>query len=107
MVLVKLEMIVKKHKTSDGRLILAVCDKELLGKIFEDNEKRLDLSSDFYKGEEEKDNKIKKLFSVAYIINIVGEKSVSLALQEKIISKKDITFIKNIPHTQVVIMKDV
>lgn len=99
-------MIVKKHTTNDRRLILAICDKELLGKVFEDGEKQLDLSSNFYRGEEKEDNKIKKLFSVAYMVNIVGEKSIAFALQERIISKKDIIFVKNIPHTQVVIIRE-
>jgi len=98
-------MIIKKHKTKDNRLILAICDKELLGKKFEEGEKQLDLSSDFYKGNETKEEEIKKLFLVAYIINIVGKKSIELALQENIISKEDVIFIKNIPHIQAIVIK--
>ena len=44
-------MIVKIHKRDD-RTILAVCDSDLIGRTFTEGERQLDLSSDFYKGEE-------------------------------------------------------
>ena len=44
-------MIVKIHN-NEGRLILAICDKDILGKKFVEEKKQLDLSSGFYKGEQ-------------------------------------------------------
>jgi len=64
--------------------------------------KKLDLSSDFYKGEEKTGEEIIKLFEQAYMINLVGQKSVKLGLKSKIISKKDIIKIKDIPYVQAV-----
>ena len=95
-------MIVKEHITADNKLILTVCDKEIIGKKFETNDLKLDLSSDFYKGKEKTENEIVKLFPAAYMINLVGQKSVDLGLRSKIISKKDIIKIKDIPYVQVV-----
>ena len=95
-------MIVKEHITSDNKLILTVCDKEIIGRKFETPDLKLDLSSDFYKGKEKTEKEIIKLFQMSYMINLVGQKSVELGLKSKIISKKDIIKIKNIPYVQVV-----
>ena len=40
-------MIVKVHRTPDGRRLIAVCDNNLLGKKFEENDLQLDLTSNF------------------------------------------------------------
>ena len=40
---------VTKHTTPDKRLVLALCDKDILGKKFEDSKRVLDLSSNFFK----------------------------------------------------------
>lgn len=95
-------MIVKEHITSDNKLILTVCDKEIIGRKFETPDLKLDLSSDFYKGKEKTEKEIIKLFQMSYMINLVGQKSVELGLKSKIISKKDIIKIKNIPYVQAV-----
>jgi len=99
-------MLVKKHKTNDGRIILAVCDSDLIDKKFVEGDLQLDLCSDFYKGEERTDQEICELFKQAYIVNLVGEKSIGLGLKEKIIDKAHIIKIKNIPHAQAVIFTE-
>ena len=58
-------MIVKIHKTQEGRIILAVCDKEIIGKKYEENGIQLDLKSEFYKGKEIEEEKVKELFKKA------------------------------------------
>ena len=98
----KYKMIVKEHITSDNKLILTVCDKEIIGRKFETPDLKLDLSSNFYKGKEKTEKEIIKLFQMSYMINLVGQKSVELGLKSKIISKKDIIKIKNIPYVQAV-----
>lgn len=95
-------MITKEHITPDNKLILTVCDKEIIGKKFETSDLKLDLSSDFYKGKEKTENEIIKLFEQAYMINLIGQKSVKLGLKSKIISKKDIIYIEKIPYVHAV-----
>ena len=98
----RFKMIIKEHITSGRKLILTVCDKEIIGKKFETNDLKLDLSSDFYKGKEKTDKEIIRLFEQAYMINLVGQESVDLGLKSKIISKKDIVYIEKISYVQVV-----
>jgi len=95
-------MIVKEHITANNRLILTVCDKEIIGKRFETPNLKLDLGSDFYKGKEKTEKEIVKLFEQAYMINLVGQESVNLGLKSNIISKKNIIKIKDIPYVQAI-----
>ena len=94
-------MILKKH-FSEGRLILAICDNDLIGKAFEDGAGYLNLKSGFYKGEDVSNDKIIDLLNKAYIINAVGKDSVGLLIKEKIILSEQIKQIKKIPYVQVV-----
>ena len=96
-------MIVKIHKADGGKMVLAVCDSELLGKKVEDGKKHLDLSSDFYNGEEMSDQDVCDLMRNAYILNLVGKKSVTLAVNEDLISGDYVSEIKGIPYAQGVI----
>lgn len=98
-----IEMIVKIHKTQEGRKIIAICDKELIGKRFEEGNLQLNLRSDFYNGEEKKEEEIKNLIKDVYIVNLAGEKSIKFGIDMKVVDKKNIIRIKNIPHVQAII----
>ena len=93
-------MIVKKHTSADGKIIVAICDSELVGKTFEDGKKFLDISSKFYKGEEKSEEEILEMIKDAYLLNIVGAKSIDFALRHKLIEEKNICKIKDIPYAQ-------
>ena len=99
-------MIVKKHVSRDGQLLLAICDSSLKGKKFAEKEIQLDLSSKFYDGEEMKEEDIVKLFKVAYIVNLVGEESVKLGIKKGIIDKENVIEVCKVPHAQGVIVRE-
>ncbi len=92
-------MIVKKH-INEGRLILAICDDELVGKKFSQKDIQIDLTGSFYKGKELSIEEIKDLTKKAFVINAVGKKSVNFLIKEGFISEKDVINIENIPHSQ-------
>ena len=96
-------MIVKVHKTQDGRKIVAICDDELIGKKFEEGKLQLDLNSSFYKGKELEEGELTELIKDSYVVNIVGKKSMDFALKLGIVDKKNIIKIKNIPHAQAIL----
>jgi len=56
-------MIIKIHKSPDGKKVVALCDSNLLGKVFEQDKVQLDLRSDFYKGEEKQEKEILQLLT--------------------------------------------
>jgi len=96
-------MIVNIHKTQDGKKIVAVCDEDLIGKRFKEGNIQLDLSSDFYKGEKKNEEEIKKMFDDAYIVNMVGEKSVDLGKKAGIILEDNVLYVQKIPHAQAIL----
>ena len=88
--------IIKSHRD-----IVAICDKELLGKKFEEGKFQLDIKENFYKGKEVDSESlieiIKKMSTEDATFNIVGKKSVNVALKIGIISEEEIRRIDGVP----------
>jgi hypothetical protein len=100
-----MSMLVKLHK-KDHRTIVAVCDKELLGQLFEENGKQIDLRGDFYKGEEKSVQEIGDLMRNADGVNLVGDESIALGLQEGVIDQEQVMKVKGIQHAQAALIHD-
>ncbi len=96
-------MIVKIHKTPEGRKVIAICDDQLIGKTFEEDNKQLDLNSSFYKGDKKEGEEIKGLLKEPCIINVVGVESINLLKRLGLAENSHIIKIKEIPHTQVIV----
>lgn len=92
----------KIHRSA-GKTLLAACDEEILGKRFEDGNLVLDIKEGFYRGEKA-GNEVVELFQKADIINIAGNKIISLAIKGGWVSKKGIIKVKGTPHAQVFVL---
>lgn len=94
---------------SSYRNIVAIADKELIGKQFEEGKKFLDVKESFYKGEEEPKEKeeVKQIIvdwaAEDATFNIVGEKSVQTALEVGLITQEAIGKVNGIPFTLVLL----
>ncbi len=93
-------MIVKINRNEKGEIILAVCDKELIGKCVEEGGKQLDLANEFYGGEELSEAETGDLIRNSYLVNLVGQKSVHLGLREELIQKENVKVIAGVPYAQ-------
>lgn len=86
---------------------VVICDSDLIGKRFEEGKFQLDIKESFYKGEELSEEKVikimKEMSKEDATFNIVGEKSVNIALKIGIISKEGIKKIRNIPFAMVLL----
>lgn len=98
-------MIVKVHK-KEGKTIVAACDTEILGKKFEEGEHQLDLSSDFYKGEEMSELEAGDIIRNGTVVNLVGEKAVEIGIKEEVIDSSHVKKIAGIPYAQGIIMQE-
>lgn len=92
----------KIHRSA-GKIMLAACDEEILGRRFEDGGLVLDIKKEFYGGGKIGDEII-ELFQKADIINMAGSEIISLAKKEEWISEKGIIKIKGIPHAQIFVL---
>ena len=99
----KEQFIVTQH-TSEGRLILTVCDSSVHGKKLEENGVVLDLSSKFYGGHEKDAASVEKLMMKAYTIHAVGKSSVAVAIKLRLAAKEDTKTVAGVPHVQVLLL---
>ncbi len=98
-------MIVKVHKVGDGRILVSVCDKELIGKVFAENELHLDLTRDFYNGDEMDFKEAGDLVRNADMLNLVGKRAVRLGIDENVIVVEGVVHIAGIPYAEAVVDK--
>ncbi len=96
------KMIVKIHSTPNGKLI-ALCDSDILDKVFEEGNRQLDLSANFFKGVEVSEKELEILLKDCYIINAAGKKSIRFLIDKKFVGKENILEIKGIPTAQCII----
>ncbi len=95
-------MIVKEHLTKDGRIVLAICDSNLLNKTFEEDNKILDLTSEFYKGEEKNKEETVAEIKKANIIHAIGEETINLLKDLKLLTENNILVVQGIPHSEII-----
>ena len=96
----KEKLLVKIHETS--REVVALADKSLVGKKFEDGKLQLDVNEHFFKGSEISEEKAIKLLKEKLeddaCFNFVGENSVQAGIKAGIINRENIIKIQGIPH---------
>jgi hypothetical protein len=90
----------------NGRRVLAVCDEELLGKVLEEDEICLDLEKykGFYAGELKDEQELRNLLketSSFESLNLVGNRSVKIAMCLGIVDEEDVIIIDGQMHVQI------
>lgn len=83
-------------------LILAVCDKELLGKKCEEGELLLEVDKNFYNKNMGDGKDIKKYSKKATIINATGERCIRVLIEQGLIEKDNVIKIQGVWHAQMV-----
>lgn len=94
-------MYMKKYET-DGQTIVAVCDKNIIGKKFREGNLVLKVEEFFYKGDDASEEEVKKALSCATIANISGKESIACAVECGCIDPDSVILIEGIPHAQMV-----
>jgi len=91
-----------KITEKEGKKIIAVCDTELLGQVFEEGGVVLDLKmyERFYKGEEATAEEVARALADFDSANLVGKEAVGIAIERGLAEEEDVKYIKNIPHLQ-------
>ena len=90
-------MYVKMHIRRENTVV-AIADKELIGKKFEEGKLQLEVTESFYKGELKSEKEVLAILEEATNLNIVGAKIINLALKQNIIQEENILRIQNTPH---------
>jgi len=102
---VRYKMIVKVHKKENRTIVVAV-DSDLIDKKFEEGDFELDLTKDFYKGEEMDDGQAGDIIRNADIVHLIGEQAIKLGVAEGVIEDENVKRIQGVPHAQGIAITD-
>jgi len=91
-------MMAKMHESTSGN-ILAVCDKEHLGKTFEEGNISFTASERFYGGKEITEKELLELWEDASSLNMFGNKCIGIMQKAGFVGEK-VLLIKGIKHAQ-------
>lgn len=98
-------MYFKIYDSKYGSMV-AVADKELIGKKFKFKGTEFFVNPRFYKGEEADQHEVIDLLKNAISANLVGPKSVACGKEAGLISDENIIMItKKVPHAQAFVMQ--
>jgi len=90
-----------KIHSIQGQTVLAACDKKLVGRTLKKGKINFFVSPNFYKGALIEAKELEQLLQECSSANLVGEKTVGIALKLGLASEKEVIRINNIPHIQV------
>jgi hypothetical protein len=92
-------MFTKIHKSY--KEVIAICDEDLIGKTFEEGEKKIFIRKNFFKDQQmSKQEVIKLIYRYANndaTFNIVGKEAISTAIEAGLINEESTMKIQEIP----------
>jgi hypothetical protein len=94
-------MFLKIHRSRDTGDIVAVCDRELLNTTISHDKLSITITESFYGNNPAGENEVKDALKNAGNINLIGERSVSLAIELGLLTKSGCMMIGKVPHAQI------
>lgn len=82
--------------------MLACCDNELLGKSFRERGVEIKVSESFYGNVEISKDEALRMLKEANSVNLLGNESVKLAIDEKIVSKSEVVKVAGLEHVVII-----
>ena len=92
---------IKAIKVGDD-IIIAACDREVLGKKFSDGRFHLHVKEDFYKGDLKPLEELDRLIRNATIVNLSGNRAVDRAIKMGFVDEDCTLEISGIKHAQII-----
>ncbi len=83
--------------------LVVITDTDIVGSLFEEGKRQLDLRSEFYKGERKGKDHATEIVKASRHIYFTGKQAVALGVELKLIDSKRILVVKGIPHATVVL----
>ena len=95
-------MLLRERETPKGALV-SVCDEDCLGETYEDGDISLEVTEEFYAGEEATDADPEAVIDAlkrATVGNLVGEESVAVAVDAGLIDEERVLDVDGTEHAQ-------
>lgn len=97
-----MEKVFVKKYCSGKNILVAVCDKDLIGKTLRNGKIKLEIKKEFYGDRLITPGEAAKALSEANTGNIVGKKSVKIAIERNLVDPSAVIHIAGIPHVHIV-----
>jgi len=88
------------QKSMEGTVVLAACDKELLGQTFAEGELCIQVTEAYYGGEIVTLEQFAEKLKACHIANLIGERVVGKAKELGYVEEQHIIRIQGTPHAQ-------
>lgn len=92
-------MYLKTYK-SGTEIVVAVCDRDVIGKTLKDGDITVEVSEDFYKGDIASKEQVIDALTGATTANLFGKRSVECAIKCGIVEPECVMMIDCVPHAQ-------
>lgn len=96
-------MLLNERQTQEG-LLVAVCDEDVLGKTFEEDDISLTVTEEFYGGDKADERAVVESLAQAAVANIVGTRAVELAIEEGFVDQANVLEVGTTLHAQLLRM---
>ncbi|AGB49042.1 hypothetical protein Metho_0795 [Methanomethylovorans hollandica DSM 15978] len=93
-------MYMKVH-ISSSNVVVAICDKEVLGKTLKEGNITVTVNEEFFYGETVGPETVEKTLRKATTANLFGEKCIQCAVNCGVVDPKSVIIINGVPHAQV------
>ncbi len=93
-------MYLKVH-SSGSTVVVAICDKEILGKTLKEGNMTVTVNEGFFCGEIVDAESVEKALKNATTANLFGERCVQCAIECGVVSPQSVIYINGVPHAQV------
>jgi hypothetical protein len=92
-------LLLNERKTQKG-LLVSVCDADVLGESFENDDVSLTVDAEFYDGKEVDDEAAVESLSRCSVANIVGTRAVDLAIDHGFVDEENVLDFEGTRHAQ-------
>ena len=93
-------MYLKVHRSPAGDEVVAVCDRELMNTTLSGNEVEICITGSFYGTELATPEEVRSALSGAQNANLMGERTVALAVEMGLLSRSACLMFSDVPHAQ-------
>ena len=82
-------------------MLISICDAELVGKTLNEGRLRMHISDDYFGGELVGEREALRMMRESAIVNLAGERSVGMALENKMASERAVRKIQGVPFLMI------
>jgi len=90
---------IKVHRQGT-ETVVAACDSDIVGKTFRSKGLKIQVSEGFYKGDAGDENMLVSRLEMATIANLVGVKTLEIAIKHGYVDPTSVLIIGGVPHAQ-------